>query len=56
MENNKELLREAFELLTKIQEAHDRALKGWEEAINVAQKYALEVARLQKEIDILKAN
>jgi hypothetical protein len=55
MKSDKELLRETYDLLTKMRDAHDRALTGWQEAINLAQKYALEVARLEKEVEILKA-
>ena len=55
MKSDKELLHETYELLTKMRDAHDRALQGWQDAIALAQKYALEVARLEKEVEILKA-
>jgi len=54
MKTDKELLHETYGLLTKMRDAHDRALEGWQKAIDLAQKYAVEVARLEKEVEILK--
>ncbi len=50
MPSDKDLLNQAFEAIKQLQDAHDRAMKGWAEAVALAEKLNNQVQTLTKEI------